>query len=433
MNRPPCRESSQHDGPERGALRAVGLVTAREIRARMASPGYVTGLLFTVVAVVGLLFAVDGAQADKDHTIAVAGPASGALHSPGPHLHQRTTGDAAEARALTEDGTVDAALVLHDGRAELLLRGNTPDSVREGASAMVRDWTTDRTLRAQGVDPEATARAIAAAGPHSEVVTDGADSGALGSALGVTLVLFFQVFGAGMAIAQGVVEEKSTRVVELLLTTLSPLRLMTGKVLGIGVSALTQTAVLAVTVIAAQRLGGLDSLPLPGAATMVGILGWFALSFFFYAFLFAAAGSLVSRPEDLQSVIMPVMMASMAPMVAVIAAGQDLTASWVSVLRYVPPLSGLLMPLEATVGDVGPGSQLLAVVPMAVAILLAATLCGSIYRRSILHAGTPLRWSQALTGAKRIPLGSTSPPDARGNARTSTVYTPERKGTETQS
>ncbi|MEU6011143.1 hypothetical protein [Streptomyces sp. NPDC047453] len=69
---------------------------------------------------------------------------------------------------------------------------------------------------------------------------------------------------------------------------------------------------------------------------MVTVL-WFLLTFAMFASLYAAAGSLVSRPEDLQGVLTPVMVLALAPVGVATAAAAHLSAPWVSVVQYIPP------------------------------------------------------------------------------------------------
>ncbi|WP_370420629.1 ABC transporter permease [Streptomyces sp. QH1-20] len=380
-----------------GAWRSVGLVIAREVESRMASKGYVTGILFTVIAVVGIMFSVGGGSSGG-HDLAVTGAPVAAFGTApdGYEIHQ--VADADTARRQTHDDTVDAAIVVRaDGSTEMMVRGNTPDSVRTQALTLVRGWATQHALKEQGVDTRRLAGRVAAAEPRVVAVSGTAsDSDSLGAAIIVTAVLFFQIFSAGMVVAQGVVEEKATRVVEVLLSTLTPLRLMVGKVVGIGISAIGQTAALGLAVVLAGRLGNVDAVSFPGTGAIVAALVWFVLGFFLFAFFYAAAGSLVSRPEDLQSVLMPVMMTTMLPLGVVIAAAQDLAAPWVTVIRYIPPFSGLLMPLEVSVHEVTIWQQLFAAALMLLATAVAAWVAGRVYRRSVLHVGATLRWRQAL-------------------------------------
>lgn len=384
------------------ALRAVGLVTAREIRARVMSRSFVSGTVISLIVILGLLLTFGRLNQDHDHTVAVTGVSSAVTHagsSGEDDLTWRHVPDEAQARHLVEDRDVDAALVTSHGHTRLLVHDGTSEQAKQEAVATVQRWATSRALREQHVDTEQLSREVAAALPRTETVGGPARSGAaLGAAIGIVSLLFFQIFGSGMLVAQGVVEEKSTRVVEVLLSTLTPLRLMIGKVAGIGVAAFLQIATFGVGAFAAIRFGHVLPATFPTAPAILVAVGWFVLGFFFFAFLFAAAGSLVSRAEEVQSTVMPVLLLTMVPFAVAIAAAEDLEAPWVHVIRYIPPFSMLVLPLEVSVHAAGWGTNLIAALLMVVAAALLAIVAGGVYRRSILRTGAPLNWRQGLAG-----------------------------------
>ena len=116
----------------------------------------------------------------------------------------------------------------------------------------------------------------------------------------------------GQAVAQGVTEEKSSRVVELLLTTVSPRRLLAGKVLGIGLLGLGSVLLPGAAALAAGSLAGGAGLPSAAPKTVALVVLWFVLGYVFYSVAFAAVGALVSRQEDLATAHMPINFVSMA-------------------------------------------------------------------------------------------------------------------------
>ena len=123
-----------------------------------------------------------------------------------------------------------------------------------------------------------------------------ADQGFLSVGL---LVLFTALVAFGNAVAVSVTEEKSSRVVELLLTTMSPRRLLTGKVLGIGLLGVAQLSITGAAALAAGHLAGGAGLPSGAIGTVALVVLWFLLGYAFYSVAYAAAGALVSRQEDL--------------------------------------------------------------------------------------------------------------------------------------
>ncbi len=119
------------------------------------------------------------------------------------------------------------------------------------------------------------------------------------------LVLYGQLFAYGYWVAAGVVEEKSSRVVEVLLATVRPSHLLRGKILGIGVLGLAQLLLIGLAALFTSKAVGSLDFPSGAVATIGLVLVWFVLGFFFYASLFAVAGSIVTRQEDLQTTMTP--------------------------------------------------------------------------------------------------------------------------------
>ena len=126
-----------------------------------------------------------------------------------------------------------------------------------------------------------------------------------GFAFVAVLLLYGQLISMGYFVAMGVVEEKSSRVVELILSTLRPRHLLAGKILGLGLLGLVQLLLIAVVGIGLAAAGG--ALEVNGDVLVAAALAlaWFIVGYAFYAAAFACAASLVSRQEDLQSVISP--------------------------------------------------------------------------------------------------------------------------------
>ncbi|WP_327286319.1 MULTISPECIES: ABC transporter permease [unclassified Streptomyces] len=384
------------------ARTAVWLVTCREIAARVGTRSFVVGTLVNIGVILGLLFAFGSPDGEDPPVIVVAGApvaafATGAPSSGAPRWENAS--DAADARRKVTDKDADAALVTDGDHTQLVLRHNTPSAARDAAAAAAERWATSRALQRQNVDEGRMRGLVAEALPAAELVGDPVPGGAgLGAALGVVTILFFQLFGYGMTVAQGVVEEKSTRVVEVLLATLTPFRLMTGKVLGIGAAALLQTALFGASVIVAVRFGHVLPATFPATVTMAAAVAWFVLGFAFFAFLFAAAGSLVSRAEEVSGAVMPVLMATMVPYGVAVAAAMDLTAPWVGVVQYVPPFSMLIMPLQVSAHAAGWTENLAAAALMVVAAAGLAVGAARVYERSILRMGSAIRWRVALRG-----------------------------------
>jgi ABC-2 type transport system permease protein len=205
----------------------------------------------------------------------------------------------------------------------------------------------------------------------------------------------------GQFVAQGVVEEKASRVVELLLATMKPWQLLAGKILGLGLLGLAQIAV-----IAAVGVGGaiaFDLVDIPGEliGTAVSVVLWFVLAYAFYAAIFAVGASLVSRQEDLGTVLMPTSMVLIVAFVVGVQAAGDPDGTLARVTSFVPGLSPMVMPVRQAAGDVAIWEMGLAVVLMLVAIGLIVRLGGRIYAGALLRTSGKTKLREALR-AERV-------------------------------
>ncbi|MGH3777197.1 MAG: ABC transporter permease [Pseudonocardiaceae bacterium] len=199
----------------------------------------------------------------------------------------------------------------------------------------------------------------------------------------------------GTYVAQGVVEEKSSRVVELLLCTVRPWQLMSGKLIGIGLFGLLQLGLLSGAITAGASITGL--LPVPALSSVLWMLGWFLLGYFLFAGLLAAAGARVSRQEELQSVINPALTLLIVPFVLnVFLFGDDPESTLVTVLSLVPPFSPILMPARIAL-DVAPLWQIgVSAAVTIVAITAVVAIAGRVYAGAVLRTGSRVKLADAL-------------------------------------
>lgn len=392
--------SQLHDTGRSSATAAVLLVTKREIVARIANRSFIIGTLVNVAVILGLLFFFrTSGKEEPQATVAVSGISASSLATSNHGVQWRNISDSRSARQDVSNGQADAAVIMDKARTTIIVREGTSPQARGAVEAVARQWATGQALKNQHVDVKRYQADVTASLPQVQKVSGGQSGAMLGAAIGIVTILFFQLFGYGTMVAQGVVEEKSTRVVEVLLATLTPLRLMVGKVLGIGAAAVLQLAILGATVGVAVEYGHVLPAQFPATAVVLAAVGWFVLGFLFFAFLFAAAGSLVSRAEEVGSAVMPILMATMVPFGVAVAASQDLDAAWVGILQYIPPFSMLVMPLQVSVHAAGLWPNILAALLMIAAAGGLAVLAGRIYQRSILRVGASVRWGEALKGS----------------------------------
>ena len=387
-------------GPRRpSAAAVVRLVAAREASTRLRDKSFIIGSIVIIGLLLGIMAVqvVTGSGSDEARigVVGEAGALEPALRTQGEALGLDVTvvglADDAAARAAVEDEDVDAA-VLDAGseRPELLVRG-AGGQLEALVGGAVTTAAVGEQLAEAGVQlriPEVTVTGV----DQDEAEGQAAAVALIGVGLLYGLLFLFAQF-----VAQGVVEEKSSRVVELLLATMKPWQLLAGKILGLGLLGLGQ-----IVVVGALGIGGalaFDLVDVPGdlIGTVASVVAWFVLGYAFYASLFAAAASLVSRQEDLGSVLTPTSTLLVAAFVIAVQASGDPGGRLAAVTSYVPGLSPMVMPVRTAAGEAAAWEVALAVVLMLLAIALVVRVGGRVYAGALLRtSGGKVRLREAL-------------------------------------
>ena len=221
---------------------------------------------------------------------------------------------------------------------------------------------------------------------------------------GLSIAIFMAIILYGQWIAFSVAEEKNSRVMEVVLAAATPFQLLAGKVIGVGALALAQYVIVTIPMIlavvfqsqiAALVLGGSSTGGLPSGLTidMLVVFGlMLVLGFALYATLFAAAASVVSRQDDVNSIIAPLTMVSVAGYLVATYVGTGvlpIDAPIVVVLSFIPLFSPYLMLTRYGLGAATPTEVLMAVALLLVTIPLALWLAARIYRAGVLMYGQP--------------------------------------------
>lgn len=317
-------------------------------------------------------------------------------------------------RNLVRNDKLDGVLTLsRNGSGDLLFDYFTKNGAADTSTQQVRQALTilsitDRVSRA-GITP-AQQQALSAA-PAINVTTTqnekdkqkGRTDAEIGSSYALVFLLVIALFTTiqtyGGMIAQGVVEEKSTRIMEILINATTPTRLMFGKLLGIGLVGLLQFAIIAGAGIIGFLIQGPVSQAILGHSTVsinftgIGIsiilyfLGFFILAYFLYAGLYAAVGSLCSRIEDVQQAVLPLVFLNMVGYLAAIFGFQAIDSTWVAVLSYIPFFSPILMFARIGIGTVAPWEIALAFGLLVAGIVLFTWLAARVYRAGVLMYG----------------------------------------------
>jgi ABC-2 type transport system permease protein len=198
----------------------------------------------------------------------------------------------------------------------------------------------------------------------------------------------------------GVMEEKASRVVEVLLATVRPVQLLAGKVLGIGAVALAQAlGLLAFALVLGAAVG---SNLVHGAAPLVviSIFVWLALGYAFYSWVYAAAGSMVERQDQVQSLALPLS----APLifgyiVSLVGVSSGQPSLLVKVLAYLPPTAPFAMPALVGFGDVTWWQFAASVLLTLASTVVVALVAAQVYRTAVLRTGGRVRLRELIPTA----------------------------------
>jgi ABC-2 type transport system permease protein len=374
------------------------LVARRELIAQTRTKGFVIGLALSALVVAAIIAVPQLISSDDSYDVGVVGAESLRLEpvineiaaQSGVTVEVDQYADEPAATAAIEDGDLDAVIV----NAERLVSADGIDlaleAILQGAHTSM---VSHDQLVGAGLDLGEIEAALAVDPLESVILNGDEDSGAREAvAFLMVLALFFLIFGSATMVAIGVVEEKSSRIVEILLIAVRPWQLLAGKIAAFIVLGLIQLVVfVAAGLGAAAAVGAFGDVP-PG---MVGIVATalvgFLLGFLFYAATAAALASLVSRQEEVNQVLGPMMMTIMASYFVSIWALNSPGSSVADILSMTPPFSAMVMPVRVATGDASAWQIAVATAAMVAAVTIMLYVGGRIYERAVLRTGARLR------------------------------------------
>ncbi|HYH26606.1 MAG TPA: ABC transporter permease [Blastococcus sp.] len=384
----------------------VRLVAVREIAARIRDKNFLISsavILVILLGSIGLQVAFgSGEEATRIGVVGDATDLRPALEAQGEPLGVEVTvvelDDEAAARTAIEDGEVDGALLAGDtADPELLVEQSAGGSMQAIVQQAVGQLALADQLAAAGITsldvPEV---AVTALDPDADEDGQRVAFAMIGAAVLYSLLVLF-----GQFVAQGVVEEKSSRVVELLLATMKPWHLLAGKIVGLGLLGLVQVVLIAVVGVGGALAFDLVDIPGELVGTAVTVVLWFVVGYAFYAVIFAVTASLVSRQEDLNSVLTPTILLLVVAVVIGLQAAAAPDGTLALVTSYVPGVSPLVMPVRQAAGTVAVWEIALSVLIMVAAIALLLRLGGRMYAGALLRTSGKTKIREALQ-AERV-------------------------------
>ena len=386
---------------DRGAWR---LIARRDFWVRLRERSFLISTLLNiaVISILVLVRAYGGGGAGPSFDLgyvgapAVARGAAELGEKAGVTVRVHQLADEQAADAALRDGSMDAVVV-----GDLLVAKSSIDDTLGGlVQASERNVRLAALLDQHGVTTEERAAANAPLGVQTLEPPPPAHRPENAQVAFVAVILLYgQLFGYGIWVASGVIEEKASRVVELLLSAIRPKQLLAGKIVGIGILGLGQLIVVATFAIVLALVTGAIKVPLSAIGAAGLVVGWFILGFAFYASLFAAAGALASRMEELQNVIVPINLIILVSFFISIGALQNPDGTLVTVASLVPTSAPLAMPVRIVLGA-APAWQ----IALSLALIIGSTIllvpaAARLYMGAILRSGGRVKIRDAWRAA----------------------------------
>ena len=378
-------------------LRQAWLVARREMRERSRSRAFRASVVLMIVAAAAVLILPALLKPDGTRDIGVTGPAPAALAA--------TIGQQARAAGITARLHPYASLgpgeqAVRDGRLDVLVagaqrlkwRGQPDEQLKAVVTGAIQLATVRERAGAAGISPGALAALLAPVSVTSVQLgsVPGRSPGDETAVLIMTGVLFFGISVFGQMVLTGVLEEKASRVVEVLLARIPARTLLAGKITGIGLLGLAQLGLTALAALVAVAAMPSIDVPAVRGTVLAWALIWFVLGYALYATVYGALGSLGSRVEDAQSVAGPVMIAMVvAYFASFLMIGQPDSAA-AKAISYFPLTAPMAMPGRIAMGATAWWEPVAAAALTLAAIAGLVRLAGHVYTSAILHSGSAL-------------------------------------------
>jgi ABC-2 type transport system permease protein len=406
------------------------LVARREVRMRLRSRVFVGGtIVMAVLVVVGIVAASLLAGKTTPVRVGFSGgsqalePAFTATAAAlGVPVTVTDISDVTAGKAQVTAGTLDVLVIGTSTAPTAVAKDGVPSNV-ESALSLAAEAAR---LSDAGLSPTAVKSAMALVPVQLLVPPNPKDNENLFASLALGIILWIALGQYGNMVAQGVVEEKATRIMEILLATIQPSRLLTGKVIGIGLVGLLQLTIVGTAALVAVHVTNVAPIPALGLVSILGDILWFLIGFLFYATAYAAVASLVSRQEEIQSAVAPIGILQIAGYLLVYASLPNPSGPLATVCSLLPPFAPILMAVRMAASDV-PFWQVGLAVALDIASIVGLTwLAGRMYTNAAMRIGARV-WTRS---AGRLAARSNTyrPPRATeiGGIRAATSRLPGR-------
>ena len=383
---------------------AIWVIAHRELRSRARSKAFrVSSAVLLLGLVLGIVIPAFAMRNASHYTVAVVAQPDGLTQvitaqgaAAGLTVSTAAAADRAAAAALVEAGKADVAVV---GGQEVIWKNSENARLATVLDTALAQVAIGQRAQALGLTPGQLRDLLASPRPTVTRLHAKPDrTPQMIIALIGMVLLFVALNFYGSYVLTGVVEEKSSRVVEVLLARVRPADLLAGKVVGIGMLGIGQFAALAT--VAAVTLEITPPLHLPAGTIPIiaSVVLWFILGYSFYSVLYGAFGALASRTEDAQAAAAPLTAFMLLVYFGAFTIMANPGAWWVTAGSLFPPTAPIFMPMRAALTTVPAWQMVTAILLMAAAIVILIRIGGRLYRGAVLHTAGRVRLRQAWRG-----------------------------------
>ncbi|MGO1167192.1 MAG: ABC transporter permease [Janibacter sp.] len=379
---------------------AWAVVAQHELSVRLRDKTFILSTLFSLVLIIGV-FAFQAWNSSKDTTYDLAVTSQSqqmgqTVSTSAPDIDESVTidlveaDDEAAAEAAVMDEKADAWLQQTDEGWQLVGKSEVPGSLEDIASQTISQSVLAANAKDAGTD---LANLQAGSSVTTDILDGDADQQAAAQVVGTIMAVLFYTAAMifGMYLAMSVTEEKQSRIVEIIATSISLRSLLFGKLIAAVALAVGQLMLYAAVALVGVSFTDFGAM-LPGLTSgLLWFVVFFLAGFTMVAALYAVAGSLASRQEDIQSTSLPVTMMIMAVFFgALFAKG---TAA--DVLAWIPPFSALLQPMRLVSGESQWWEALISLGLLVAATGAVILVAERIYRRALMQTGGKISYTEA--------------------------------------
>ena len=386
----------------------TGLVAEREVRERLRGRFFrvITLVLLAVVAA-AIVIPTLHSSSKSSQTVGVVGTASPALRR---EVDRLARNESLSVRVVTVADLETARLQLSSGRLDLVINGTTSILVNKPipatdtsagaqlARSLAATLGVQQTFRAAGLSTTQIAQITQAKALPIRSVQPGSNRSTAQSTSLIGVVLVFVMLTQYLTwTLMGVMEEKASRVVEVLLAAVKPIDLLGGKLLGIGLVALFQAGLVVAFALILAKAVGSDLLHGTAPLVVVATLIWLVLGYAFYSWVYAAAGSLTERQDQVQSLALPLSVPIIfGYIISLTAAGSGNASVLVKVLAFLPPTAPFAIPTWVALGGIAWWELVFSAAISVISTFGVARVAAAIYRRAVLRTGGRVRLRSLL-------------------------------------